>query len=319
MIQSARKSFCSHIPSISHCRTSLPQQCDRVWKQQKHIQDMQAPVIAPSELVCIPGFHNVDGVSCYANSVVQCLLHCEPVLLKLLESNNPTDPLIIIARSFVSQAQNMDTLSLRKSIGGQYFHTDGRRQEQNDASEFLLHVLERYPSIQDIFKFTLVNKKTCTNECGYNYSFREENSTLIKLPLLGNKDTLLNMVKNYTDWNIIPEATCNVCGSVGTTKERFEIQDVGQYLLLSLSLWLPTGKLTSFKLTALPSTVLRISNSRFVLKSAIFHHGEDLESGHYTALLKSNNLFIRANDNTIGKERWPNASKDLYMILLEQK
>uniref|UniRef100_A0A8D9BLJ6 ATP-dependent DNA helicase PIF1 n=1 Tax=Cacopsylla melanoneura TaxID=428564 RepID=A0A8D9BLJ6_9HEMI len=307
-----REAFCPHLPAISHCELRLPHQSDRVWKQQKHIQDEQAETIPPLELICIPGFTNADGVSCYANSVLQCLFHCEPILLKLLEDSS-NDPLSLIARSFISQSDNIDCRSLRNCIGEPF-----SRVEQQDPSEFLAELLVQYPDLHEMFTFTIVNIKAC-NQCNYERRIEEQNNTLLKLPLLGGKSTLKDMILNYTDWNVIEESTCPTCQFRGTLREKFEFAHVSQYLVLTLSLWQATGKVANFKLTALPSTVLKIQNSRFVLKSAIFHHGMEIQSGHYTAMLKKESHFIRTNDKNVGKERWPNASKDVYMIILEQK
>ncbi|KAI5707605.1 hypothetical protein M8J77_005793 [Diaphorina citri] len=52
---------------------------------------------------------------------------------------------------------------------------------------------------------------------------------------------------------------------------------------------------------------------KYTLKSAIFHHGDQIESGNYTAMLKDGAGYIRTNDNVVKKERWPNGSKDVYI------
>lgn len=54
------------------------------------------------------------------------------------------------------------------------------------------------------------------------------------------------------------------------------------------------------------------------MSSTIFHHGENIDSGHYTAMLKDKvNNWLRVNDTQVRKQIWPRGAKDAYIIVLE--
>lgn len=57
-----------------------------------------------------------------------------------------------------------------------------------------------------------------------------------------------------------------------------------------------------------------ISNNRYVLSGAVFHHGQTFQSGHYTAYVQDGNHLFHIDDTVIRKRDWPNNSKDVYML-----
>ncbi|KAI5699214.1 hypothetical protein M8J76_012092 [Diaphorina citri] len=309
-----RRKFCPALPTISYSSETLNRQNDRIWKENKHVKQIQSEVnIPPAELICIPGFKNEDGVSCYANSTLQCLFHCQDILLKILEDETG-DALSLLAREFVSQAHNLDTRSLRELIGGHFTLC-----EQQDSEEFFEAILNKYPNMAEKFAFSIIYTKICT-ACQEVATEQQDGFHHLSINITGQKSTLSNLFDKYKEWQNLDSNRCENCHAVGTKRQKVDIANTNKYLLITLPPWQNGHKITDFKLNALPSTVLKIANNlKYTLKSAIFHHGDQIESGHYTAMLKDGAGYIRANDNVVKKERWPNGSKDVYMVIMEKK
>lgn len=76
-------------------------------------------------------------------------------------------------------------------------------------------------------------------------------------------------------------------------------------------------KITDLKLSSVPTTTVNIDTLNYQPYAAIFHKGNELESGHYIAYLKQrNSKWICANDMEVCTQRWPMNSKDVYVIVL---
>lgn len=78
-------------------------------------------------------------------------------------------------------------------------------------------------------------------------------------------------------------------------------------------------KVINLALSNVPKTELKFGNKRYVLSGAVFHHGTSLHEGHYTAILRKNGKFYRANDGIISECSWPRNSKDLYLLFYIEK
>jgi len=76
------------------------------------------------------GFQNIDKVSCYANEVLQRLLHLN-VIRKHLFNYDKLDPLNLFAHQYEHGMNNLNTCEIRQ-LFGQYFLAPIKR----DAFEF---------------------------------------------------------------------------------------------------------------------------------------------------------------------------------------
>jgi len=123
---------------------------------------------------------------------------------------------------------------------------------------------------------------------------------------------------NFGIWKNIENSTCSNCGAC--LQSQSLIENSGRVLIFSLCLvdQLNT-KITNLNLTNIPQTELRFENKRYVLSSAVFHHGPGFNEGHYTAVLRKVGKFYKANDATISKCPWPRNSKDLYLLFYVEK
>ena len=55
-------------------------------------------------------------------------------------------------------------------------------------------------------------------------------------------------------------------------------------------------KLSNCKITNIPNTYINIDNKIYKVSNAIFHHGNSIDEGHYTNMLRKNNTWIRVDD-----------------------
>jgi len=78
-------------------------------------------------------------------------------------------------------------------------------------------------------------------------------------------------------------------------------------------------KITNFNLTNASQSELRFENKRYILSSAIFHHGNALNEGQYTSVLRKDGTLFKANDTTISKCSWPRNSKDVNILFYVER
>lgn len=106
--------------------------------------------------------------------------------------------------------------------------------------------------------------------------------------------------------------------------QKMEIQSLQQLLIIQIKLF-NNIELISHKITNPPEIkgvsngIFKILAKKYKLISAIFHHGNFMEGGHYTSMVKVKNNWIEANDLSITKRNWPRNSKNVYLLLLQEK
>lgn len=122
----------------------------------------------------------------------------------------------------------------------------------------------------------------------------------------------------FGDWRNIENSVCENCGASLQTKSAVEnTRRVLMFAIIRSDQFY--NKICNLSISNVPQTELQFGNKKYVLSSAIFHHGENSQSGHYTAILRKDGKFYCANDGTISKVSWPRNSKDLYMLFYTEK
>jgi len=100
-----------------------------------------------------------------------------------------------------------------------------------------------------------------------------------------------------------------------------------EYIVIQLKLFNSTfvngqfvpNKITDLKLSGVSSSILEIAGAQYKTQAAILHMGENTSSGHYIAYLRQGTSnWVCANDTTVAEKRWPNNSKDVYVIILKR-
>lgn len=123
---------------------------------------------------------------------------------------------------------------------------------------------------------------------------------------------------HFGRWVEIQDSICGACRSPLETKVH--LGNTSRVIIFSLLIADQFYvKINSLQLSSVPQTELSFGNKKYVLSSAIFHHGTELKGGHYTVILRKNGNFFRANDGTIEQCSWPRNSKDLYYLFYVEK
>ncbi|CAI6371590.1 unnamed protein product [Macrosiphum euphorbiae] len=128
-------------------------------------------------------------------------------------------------------------------------------------------------------------------------------------------------------WSSISDYRCNNCNNIGGCESKHQIILAHEYIIIQLKLFTTTfineqfvsNKITNLKLSGVPSSTLEIAGASYKPQAAILHIGQNTSSGHYIAYLKqAHSNWVSANDTTIAEKRWPNNSKDVYVIILQR-
>ena len=77
-------------------------------------------------------------------------------------------------------------------------------------------------------------------------------------------------------------------------------------------------KITNYKINEVPKTIIVINKQRYTVISAIFHHGNSIELGHYTNMLRKDKHWIKVSDSCFCKKPWPKGAKDAYIFFLKR-
>ncbi|KAL1447888.1 hypothetical protein WDU94_006568 [Cyamophila willieti] len=280
-----RQTFRQDLPGIPMVQSTFPSTKDVKWVEvtDKRIEDQEmVPPPNPHVAIKIPGFKNIDGVSCYANATVQALLSSKHIVQELMKlDGNP--PLKALAAAYLSNVGTLSCHDLRTQIGAPF-----TAQQQQDASEFFLAILNEYDTLMTCLAVTLTTVVKCVR-CSHEFQRQDEYHSSLSLCITSSTATIQQLLAKYQDWDELEGTTCSSCSSVGAQRQRIEIKSASQLLCISLKLWTIGGKITNFKLNSLPSSVVKINGSSYVLKSAIFHHGSAASSGHYKTVKKERN------------------------------
>ena len=63
------------------------------------------------------GFQNTDNASCYANAVLQCLMHSSAIRKQLLNCNESSNVLKKLMHRYENGMRNLNTYTVRQSLG----------------------------------------------------------------------------------------------------------------------------------------------------------------------------------------------------------
>jgi len=272
------------------------------------------------------GFTNNDNVSCYANSVIQVLFHCESLVHKI--HNYELGPIIQqCLEEYSNNSISSNTRTIREYLDNETIMYT--RVQQQDCVQFLEALMNRNRHTFDsLFGFQELYSSRC-NLCSTTTTSDAPTSLILHLDIpqdrLQTLQTILSTDQNV--WSSISDYRCNNCNNIGGYERKHQIILAHEYLIIQLKLFTTiflngqfvSNKITNLKLCGVPSTTLEIAGARYKPHAAIFHIGQNTSSGHYIAYLKqTRSNWVSANDTTIAETRWPNNSKDVYVIVLKK-
>lgn len=259
----------------------------------------------------IRGFVN-NGASCYANASIQCLLNIKWVESSILISRDSVLKKLVIdyIDPNISGNLNLDTLRSK-------YYPDLCIQQ--DASEFLRYLLTDVENslLKNLCSFDRVIYNKCPM-CKHENS-QIEQDTMYSL-FIPNYNTSMQTLLEFnfkSDWSILTGSSCSNCDSTLTTKTVE--QNFGQVIIVVLQLINDNQqKITNFKLSNVAHKEIKIQGRKYTFTGAVFHLGESFTAGHYTAIVQNDKNLFRIDDNSIQKCRWPNNSKDVYILFYER-
>ena len=234
-----------------------------------------------------------DRNACFANSIVNILRRIETVRQVLPALVNEKRLHFLLQQLFSAEGstQSQSTFFLRDELAkksGKFNFSSGI---QNDAKEFLDALLEKLPTLSNMFKFKITRKYSFVNskyapKC--QYCFQEENpvtsppdTTLLLYLLPSNSMSLQNLIDDYFKFKAgFKKCSNNLCDKKPKQayNEFSSVTETGSYIFIQLLRF--TNNLQKISNFVQGSFRIRIGNFQFKLIGIVNHLG-NFNNGHY--------------------------------------
>ncbi|KAF0747465.1 ATP-dependent DNA helicase, partial [Aphis craccivora] len=241
----------------------------------------------------IHGFTNIDNVSCYANSVIQVLFHCESLVNKI--SNNELGPTLQqCLDEYSNNSISSNTRTIREYLDSETIYYT--LIEQQDCVQFLEALMNRNRHTFDsLFGFQELYSSRC-NLCSHTTTSYVPTSLILHLDIPQDRSqtlqTLLSTDQNV--WSSISDYRCNNCNNIGGYENKHQIILSNEYII--------------------QCTIHYFRNCWRALQTScryITYWSKHKLWPYYMAYLKQGHSnWVSADDTTIAEKRWPNNSKD---------
>ena len=184
---------------------------------------------------------------------------------------------------------------------------------QYDAEEALRFMIEKcYPNYSESnFGVTIDESFECEERLGgckrkYN---KPESHRILKLQIKETSDvqTVQHLLEANINYHLPEDYRCQLtedegCLSIGTVSKESVVTEVKDILVIQLKIFSHDSLGNERKF--LPSIVINehISHfDNFTLEGIIWHHGENVNNGHYTAMVKHSDTWYHTNDSAIDR------------------
>ena len=232
------------------------------------LQFLSFSFVFSSPVFGLPNFGN----SCYMNASLQCILQI-PEVAQFIESReriNDNEPFYSLCRSVLNASKKNSgeltakTLDLFRWTGSRFFSGS---DEQQDALEFFVKLIDSMPLLRSLFSFSLNVKFTCA---GCNAILESVNQRMYDIPL------------DIFPPDLVDDVLCPNC-SLSSTKayKSCKLNSYPPYLLFDcekmcgISAFIIMNKLSK----------ISIDKSNYELISVVLHAGSNKE-GHYISCVK---------------------------------
>lgn len=285
-------------------------------KFQKHIivEDINT---RSNEIHDIIGLPNNDGVSCYANAALQSILHSTVVRDTFL--NNPEKNVFNDILHTYFMKKRVDIIQLRAFVHSQYIPT-----KQHDAAEFIMHLCNKSSNLNSLIQHQLIFISKCLSCGDTNITDPIQNHVLtLSIPSSARECSIQEIINfNLNHWSNT-NCHCKISGCLGNTQDKLQILYGEPVLILQLSLWDVKDRIVfkrdNFTLTNSMNDIISINDLSFKIVSIVFHHGSNIESGHYTNILKnSNGYWYQIDDQNVQPLKTLDTLKYANLIFLEK-
>merc|ERR1711860_418308 len=244
--------------------------------------------------------------------------------IEINESEKSIEERIVEEIIELKHQRNEDASKLRKILGMKdpEFANNG----QKDVAEFIVK-LNEVLKLDEKLKIEIKVKMTCQNEnCGdskyVTQVVNEEIHTLVEKQVMFdeplNDDSIVKILSKSKEETI--KKKCEKCSENNDVdfKCKRELVSTSDVILVSLKRFLNdpmNGTSEKIKRKVDPSLKITVGGQRYQLKGVIEHHGNTMKSGHYTCTLRSENDWVKVNDDCISRTSKPT---DGYVFLYEK-
>ena len=301
---------------ITVSKERYPKVKDVPWTLSKTIHSVQENQDLQKNVSWIlHGFQNTNHVSCYANAVLQCLMHLSAIR-KQLSKCNKTNVLKILMHQYESEISCLNTYAVRQCLE-EPFSTDVKC----DAFEFLTTLCTKYDCIRELVEHQVTSTSRCTS-CNYVNKITYDKSIIsISVNNLRKKSYDLNDLLNdtFSHWSQSENGSCEYCAGNDILFKN-ELTFTKDIIIIHLSLFSKQDNkivkaIRKFNICAIPTTKVLIAEQSYKTMNAIFH-----SNSHYTSVCREekSNSWIEVDDAQIKKRQWPRGAKDLYILFLQK-
>lgn len=296
---------------------------DESLKRKKPVQAQVEPYVLYLEN---------NGVSCYANSLVQCLIrlplfmerinefitsgfyaqndHCSISCTELSQFNE--------ANSQRSQ-NHMEAYILREAVSNEY-----AQPTQQDAFMFYTSLMEclQPANVHMLFSYTMLRNYTCP-DCQHSENQAPDTMNFLQLHPKDEKQTFQSLLKYET----LVNGTCTnpQCNRFTELRKRENITygHDQKYLVVQLGLFRNgTDRMLNRQIVGYNASNITIFGTRFKTIGAILHTGPTPHRGHYRCCVRSTNGWMIIDDLNYGKiasqATFIRCLENVYILMLER-
>ena len=247
----------------------------------------------------VKGFTNPDAISCYSNASIQCLLRAEDFVhsieMSAIDNNliTPFKNIIVNSRSN-DYTMHLETVILRfgmasLSPSNQVFIGPN----QQDASEFITHLFDTLDecgvSVEEHIGYSEQYELKCSS-CNVTTPTGNDQHMYSLSLCFSSQDSIRTSFKELLKTDPVDAYCCSQCGNICNQEKILKIRDPKKYLILEIKRFTITEGRTvknHSEITGFNYADIRIKGFRYKLLSAIAHHGNESNSGHYITYIRS--------------------------------
>ena len=297
-----RHEFRSHLQPFT-----LSKQCpksigDQQWCTFRSVSDIQQPLNQSVQHVVFTGkmFVNSDGVSSYADSVMQCLLLFPTVQQAMLQSTSAALKDMCALYTSMSNC-NLDCSKLRQELGAPFDVPN--TQNPVAFSEALIHHSSQLSSVfQHIVRLLI----KCTHCNSATVTEHHQHIIPLLIPTSVRSLKFAELMQNYYDCTQSTNQFCNTCKH--PIKMHREIIDFTNLLILQMEVWSTVdGKVLKQKtnINSIPDSQISVGCSTYTLMSAVSLSSSTKPGCHYMAILSIKGKWLHFKDASPTTAPWP--------------